>query len=64
MTLVNYRADGTPFWNKLFIAALKDIENNIVNYIGVSIRVANPGPDDPEHGRALPKKSQIKQVTA
>ena len=37
---MNYKADGTPFWNKLFIAALRDAQNNIVNYIGVSVKVA------------------------
>jgi len=40
VTFLNYRADGTPFWNKLFIAALRDAQNNIVNYIGVSVKVA------------------------
>lgn len=40
VTFLNYCADGTPFWNKLFIAALRDAHNNIVNYIGVSVKVA------------------------
>lgn len=40
VTLLNYTADGTPFWNSLFIAALRDAENNIVNFIGVINRVA------------------------
>ena len=40
VTFLNYSADGTPFWNKLFIAALRDAHNNIVNYIGVSVKVA------------------------
>lgn len=40
VTFLNYCADGTPFWNKLFIAALRDAQNNIVNYIGVSVKVA------------------------
>ena len=53
VTFVNYTADGTPFWNKLFIAALRDAQNNIVNYIGVTVKVAGPLPDDPEHGKAV-----------
>lgn len=52
-TIVNYTADGTPFWNKLFIAALRDAENNIVNYIGVTVEVACPEPGDPEEGKVL-----------
>jgi PAS domain S-box-containing protein len=31
--LVNYKADGTAFWNQFFIAALRDSDNNIVNYV-------------------------------
>ncbi|KAL3759632.1 hypothetical protein ACHAWU_009779 [Discostella pseudostelligera] len=33
--LLNYKADGTPFWNQLFVAALRDGDNCIVNYVGV-----------------------------
>jgi PAS domain S-box-containing protein len=53
VTLVNYTADGKPFWNKLFIAALHDAQNNIVNYIGVTVKVAGPEPGDPEFGKKL-----------
>ena len=31
--LLNYKADGTPFWNQFFIAALRDSDNCIVNYV-------------------------------
>ena len=37
--LLNYRADGTPFWNQFFVAALRDSEGNIVNYVGVQCKV-------------------------
>ena len=57
VTLLNYTADGTPFWNKLFIASLRDAQNNIVNYIGVTVKVAQPPQDDPEHGKPLPMKT-------
>jgi PAS domain S-box-containing protein len=53
VTFVNYMADGTPFWNKLFIAALRDAQNNIVNFIGVSVKVASPEPGDPEAGKVI-----------
>lgn len=33
--LLNYRSDGTPFWNQFFVAALRDEKNEIVNYVGV-----------------------------
>jgi PAS domain S-box-containing protein len=53
VTLVNYTADGVPFWNKLFIAALRDSQNNIVNFIGVIVKVASPEPGDPEFGKII-----------
>jgi len=56
VTLLNYTADGTPFWNKLFIAALRDAQNNIVNFIGVAVKVASPEPGHPEHGKVLEPK--------
>jgi PAS domain S-box-containing protein len=46
VTLLNYKADGTPFWNRLFIAALRDAQNNIVNFIGVIAGVATPNDGD------------------
>ena len=54
VTMINYTADGTAFWNNLFIAALRDAENNIVNFIGVIVKVASPEPGDPEAGKMLP----------
>jgi len=54
VTLLNYTSNGTPFWNKLFIAALRDAQDNIVNYIGVSVKVVSPELDDAEHGKILP----------
>lgn len=54
VTLLNYRADATPFWNQLFIAALRNSKNEIVNYMCVIVEVASPPPGDSEHGTALP----------
>lgn len=42
--LLNYKADGTPFWNQFFVAALRDSDNCIVNYVGVQCAV------DPQAG--------------
>merc|ERR1712032_1225542 len=36
--LLNYKADGTPFWNQFFVAALRDAENNVVNFVGCNVR--------------------------
>ena len=37
--LVNYRADGTKFHNQIFVAALRDGNNQIVNYVGVQVEI-------------------------
>jgi len=38
--LRNYRADGTTFWNQFFVAALRDGDGNVVNYLGVQCKVS------------------------
>lgn len=53
VTLLNYTASGKPFWNKLFIASLRDAENNVVNFIGVVVPVVAPEQNDPEHAKAM-----------
>jgi PAS domain S-box-containing protein len=37
--LLNYKAGGKPFWNNFFLAALKDSQGKIINYIGVQCEV-------------------------
>lgn len=64
VTLLNYTADGTPFWNKLFIAALCDAENNIVNFIGVIVKVASPEPGDPDYGKPLGNEIELSESDA
>ena len=39
VVLLNYKADGTPFYNQIFVAALRDIKNNVINYVGVQLEV-------------------------
>jgi PAS domain S-box-containing protein len=38
--LLNYRADGTEFYNQIFVAALRDADNRIINYVGVQVEVS------------------------
>lgn len=35
--ILNYKADGSPFWNQFFVAALRDSDNCIVNYVSTNI---------------------------
>jgi PAS domain S-box-containing protein len=39
--LLNYRVDGTTFWNQFFIAALRDSSGNITNFVGVQCKVSD-----------------------
>lgn len=40
--LLNYKADRTPFWNQFFVAALRDSDGAVVNYVGVQCEVNVP----------------------
>mmetsp|Transcript_22382 Transcript_22382/g.27424 ORF Transcript_22382/g.27424 Transcript_22382/m.27424 type:complete len:483 (+) Transcript_22382:117-1565(+) len=39
--LLNYRVDGSTFWNQFFISALRDAAGNITNYVGVQCKVSD-----------------------
>ncbi|CAB1113051.1 unnamed protein product [Ectocarpus sp. CCAP 1310/34] len=43
--LMNYKADGTPFWNQFFVAALRDDTGKIVNFVGVQGEVHEESQD-------------------
>jgi hypothetical protein len=38
----NYKKDGTPFWNSVFMAGLKDASGRVVHVVGIQQSV----PDD------------------
>jgi PAS domain S-box-containing protein len=39
VVLLNYKKDGTPFWNRFFIAPLRGLDGKVVNYVGVQCEV-------------------------
>lgn len=39
--LLNYRVDGTTFWNQFFIAALRDAAGTVTNFVGVQCKVSD-----------------------
>ena len=39
LCLVNYRKDGMPFWNNLYISPLFDQNQTVIHYIGVQCDV-------------------------
>jgi len=40
VVLLNYRCDGSHFWNQFFVAPLRDGQGNIVNFMGVQCKVS------------------------
>nr|AML77585.1 putative LOV domain-containing protein [Masdevallia yungasensis] len=38
--LLNYKKDGSPFWNLLTIAPIKDEEGNVLKFIGMQVEVS------------------------
>jgi PAS domain S-box-containing protein len=68
VTLLNYRKDGSTFWNHIYVAALRDCEDNVVNYVGVQVEVfptsseqlnlRNKGDKDEENDQTI-KKSRV-----
>lgn len=53
VVLLNYKSDGTMFWNQFFVAALRDADGNIVNYLGVQCKVSE------EYALAYLRKQKI-----
>jgi PAS domain S-box-containing protein len=40
VVLLNYKKDGTSFWNDLFIAPLRDPEGKVIHFVGVQCEVS------------------------
>uniref|UniRef100_A0A0D9W3C5 non-specific serine/threonine protein kinase n=1 Tax=Leersia perrieri TaxID=77586 RepID=A0A0D9W3C5_9ORYZ len=38
--LLNYRKDGTPFWNLLTVTPIKDDAGNVIKFIGMQVEVS------------------------
>jgi two-component system cell cycle sensor histidine kinase/response regulator CckA len=39
--MLNYRKDGTPFWNQLIISPIRDAEGHLTNFVGVQTDVTD-----------------------
>eukprot|EP00753_Platysulcus_tardus_P019787 PLAT754.1.p1 GENE.PLAT754.1~~PLAT754.1.p1 ORF type:complete len:436 (+),score=162.09 PLAT754.1:111-1310(+) len=49
LCLLNYRKDGSPFWNQVFILPVRDASGKIVNYVSMQTNVSR---DAGERARA------------
>ena len=58
MTILNYRKDGTTFWNRFFVAPLRDAEGKVTFFVGVQTDVsaafARPGTSDVDTPKPSP----------
>jgi two-component system CheB/CheR fusion protein len=41
VTIVNYRKDGTPFWNEIQITPVRDSDGQLISYIGIQTDVSD-----------------------
>jgi PAS domain S-box-containing protein len=56
--LLNYRVDGTTFWNQFFIAALRDANGNVTNFVGVQCKVSD------QYAATVTKQQQEEEAAA
>ena len=40
--LLNYRADGTPFWNQFFVAPLRNLDGAVAYFVGCQCVIEKP----------------------
>jgi PAS domain S-box-containing protein len=52
-TLLNYRADGTPFWNEVSISPVRDADGRLVSFVGVQSDVTARTTSEEERRTAL-----------
>lgn len=58
--LLNYKADGSPFWNQFFVAALRDAGGTVVNFAGIQCEVNSmPISEIKDRVKKLPMPSSI-----
>ena len=62
--LLNYRADGSTFWNQFFVAALRDVNRRVVNFVGVQCELKKPPPEDEEFMAALEARRALRRSVA
>jgi len=41
VTLLNYRKDGSPFWNELTISPIYDDDNNLTHFVGIQADISD-----------------------
>ncbi|MEM6503399.1 MAG: GAF domain-containing protein [Cyanobacteria bacterium P01_C01_bin.89] len=63
VTLLNYRKDGTPFWNRLTISPVRNDNGVLTHYIGVQTDVTLQKEEEARRRRQLQVEMLLRQVT-
>jgi len=45
MCILNYKSNGTPFWNQFFMAPLRNAQGKIVNFVGIQCEILEMSSD-------------------
>lgn len=64
LCLVNYRKDGTPFWNNIYISPLYDKQRRVKHFIGVQCDVTAAYVPRPSVGEEQEQQLQQPLVSA
>lgn len=64
VTLLNYRKDGTAFWNQVSISPVLDAEGNLINFVGVQVDVTERVEVEAERERARARVDFLATVSA
>ena len=57
-TLLNYRKDGSKFYNHLMLTPIKDIDDNVTHYLGIQLDVTDRVESDKELQQAKMKAEE------
>ena len=56
--LLNYKKDGSPFWNLLSLTPTKDADGNLLSFIGVQMDVSNSLTEKKQQAKLREAKAQ------
>jgi len=64
VALLNYKADGTAFWNQFFVAPLRDLNGEVVYFVGAQCVINKPMEEMEEEARAKAKEEAEERAAA
>jgi PAS domain S-box-containing protein len=62
VTLLNYRKDGTPFYNQVFISPVRNADDRVVRIVGMQIPVEAPMPEGHAQASAAEAEAALREL--